>query len=302
MIAVNLSAYLARIGYTGPLDASLETLAALHWQHVNRIPFENLNPLMGQPVSLALRDLEKKLVMQQRGGYCHEHALLFAQVLRQLGFSVRPLLARVLWGQPEDARTAASHLLLCVTLAGEDYLVDTAFGALTGVAPLRLHDSALQLTRHETFRLHHQGEVHTLEALENAQWRAMYRFALHTAWPAEYEMANWYTSTHPASPFTHQLMVSRVDGPIRHILHNDRYTRRHADGRIERHLLGSAEAVVGVLSGIIRIDLPDTATLTKRLNTIFRRQISTRLKGPTESCNVPATLGVGAGEGSTTTP
>lgn len=277
MTAMNLSAYLARIGHTGPLDASLETLAALHWQHVNRIPFENLNPLMGQPVSLALRDLEKKLVAQQRGGHCHEHALLFAQVLRQLGFAVRPLIARVLWGQPEDARPAASHLLLCVTRAGEEYLVDTAFGALTGVAPLRLHDSTPQLTRHETFRLRHQDEVHTLEALENAQWRPMYRFTLLTAWPAEYEMANWYTSTHPTSPFTHQLMVSRVDGPIRHILHNDRYTRRHADGRIERHLLGSAEAVTGVLDAVMGIRITDRTALIRRLGEVIRQQLSARL-------------------------
>ncbi|WP_111655850.1 arylamine N-acetyltransferase family protein [Isoalcanivorax indicus] len=285
MTAVNLSAYLARIGYTGPLDASLETLAALHWQHVNRIPFENLNPLMGQPVSLALRDLEKKLVMQQRGGYCHEHALLFAQVLRQLGFSVRPLLARVLWGQPEDARTAASHLLLCVTLAGEDYLVDTAFGALTGVAPLRLHDTALQLTRHETFRLRTDNDLCTLEALEHGQWRAMYRFALHTAWPADYEMANWYTACHPSSPFVSQLMASRVDGTVRHILHNDRYTRRHADGRIERHLLGSAEAVVALLEAMMDIRLPDRPGLTQRLGDLLRQQLSARLTADARDLN-----------------
>ncbi|MCH8544228.1 MAG: arylamine N-acetyltransferase [Alcanivorax sp.] len=285
MIAVDLSAYLARIGYDGALDASLETLAALHWHHVNRIPFEALNPFLGRPVSLSTGDLETKLVRQQRGGYCHEHAQLFGQVLRQLGFAVRPLLARVLWGRPDEAPTpAATHQLLLVTLGDEPYVVDIGFGALTGVAPLRLHERGLQLTRHETFRIRAHQDLHqdmyVVEALEGGIWRALYRFSMATVGQADYEMANWFTACHPSSPFVGQLIASRVDGGVRHILHNDRYTRRHADGRIERHLRGGTTAILALLSDVMGIRLQDTAALTHRLETLLRRQVSARLCGP----------------------
>lgn len=278
MIAVDLSAYLARIGYDGALDASLETLAALHWHHVNRIPFEALNPLLGRPVSLSTNDLETKLVRQQRGGYCHEHAQLFGQVLHQLGFAVRPLLARVLWGRPDEAPTpAATHQLLLVTLGDEPYVVDIGFGALTGVAPLRLHERGLQLTRHETFRIRTQQNQYVVEALEGGVWRALYRFSMATVGQADYEMANWFTACHPSSPFVGQLIASRVDGGVRHILHNDRYTRRHADGRIERHLLGSPDAVVALLETVMGTHFPDHVALKQRMGDLLHKQLSVRL-------------------------
>src|SRR6266850_62146 len=93
-----------RIGYTdGPPTATLETLRALHLHHVQAITFENLDPLSGQSVKLDLPSLEGKLVHGGRGGYCYEHNLLFSHVLRELGFRVTGLAARVLWNAPDDA-------------------------------------------------------------------------------------------------------------------------------------------------------------------------------------------------------
>jgi N-hydroxyarylamine O-acetyltransferase len=40
---LDLDAYLRRIGYTGPLDSSAATLAALHRAHLAAIRFENLD-------------------------------------------------------------------------------------------------------------------------------------------------------------------------------------------------------------------------------------------------------------------
>ena len=50
--SVNVPAYLARIGYSGPRSASLETLNALMARHVQSIPFENLDIMLGRPVSI----------------------------------------------------------------------------------------------------------------------------------------------------------------------------------------------------------------------------------------------------------
>jgi N-hydroxyarylamine O-acetyltransferase len=65
-----------------------------HRAHLTSIPFENLDPWSGRPVSLDLVDVERKLVAERQGGYCFEQNLLLAAALEQLGYEVELLLAR----------------------------------------------------------------------------------------------------------------------------------------------------------------------------------------------------------------
>ena len=53
----DLDAYLARIGLSGRPG-----IAEVHRAHTTSIPFENLDPHGGLPVSLELEDLQRKLV------------------------------------------------------------------------------------------------------------------------------------------------------------------------------------------------------------------------------------------------
>jgi len=53
---------------------------------------------------LELGVISDKLVRRRRGGYCYEHALLFAAVLERLGFAVQRRIARVQPHRP-DSRT-----------------------------------------------------------------------------------------------------------------------------------------------------------------------------------------------------
>src|SRR5581483_8518947 len=82
-MSVDLDAYFARVGYDGPRKATLDTLRALHRLHPQAIAFENLSPLLGDPVPLDAAALHDKMVRNGRGGYCFEHNLLFASVLRR---------------------------------------------------------------------------------------------------------------------------------------------------------------------------------------------------------------------------
>ena len=64
---IDFDAYLRRIG----LDlADKAAWQAVHRAHVTTIPFENPDPHSGIPVSLEQADLERKLVVAWRGGYC----------------------------------------------------------------------------------------------------------------------------------------------------------------------------------------------------------------------------------------
>src|SRR5947207_7172356 len=74
----DLDAYFARIRWDGAPCPTLDTLAGLLQAHMAHIPFENLDVLLCRPVRLDLESLQRKLVHSRRGGYCFEHATLFA--------------------------------------------------------------------------------------------------------------------------------------------------------------------------------------------------------------------------------
>jgi hypothetical protein len=90
---LDLDACLERIGLDGR-----PSIAQLHRAHLTSIPFENLDPHQGLPVSLEVEDLERKLVTERRGGYCFEQNLLLKAALEALGAEVDIFLARMRLG------------------------------------------------------------------------------------------------------------------------------------------------------------------------------------------------------------
>ena len=81
MSAFDLDAYLARIGWQGSLEPTLDTLAGLTRAHITRIPFENVDVLLGRGIRIDLDSIVAKMVVAGRGGYCFEHGTLFQAVL-----------------------------------------------------------------------------------------------------------------------------------------------------------------------------------------------------------------------------
>src|SRR5690606_27313058 len=175
---VDLDAYFARIHYSGDRTPTLDTLTRIHSLHAKHIPFENLNPLLRIPVRLDLSSLSEKMLTQRRGGYCFEHNLLLKAVLESLGYSVKGLAARVLWGHPLDFIPARSHMLLMVEIESERYIADVGFGGMTLTKPLLLVKDVPQETTHERFRLVDHEDEYRLEAEIRGEWKALYRFDL----------------------------------------------------------------------------------------------------------------------------
>jgi N-hydroxyarylamine O-acetyltransferase len=268
--SVDLDAYLARVGFVGPARADLATLRALQFAHVAAIPFENLSPLLGEPVPLAADALQEKLVRRRRGGWCFEHNLLMAHVLRAIGFEVATLAARVRWNVPPQAATPRSHCLLLVTLDGERYIADVGFGGLTLTAPLRLAEGE-QATPHEPHRLVFEGETHALEARVAGEWQRLYVFDLVPALQADYEVSNWYLANHPESQFVKGLVAARADVDRRHALRNTRYAIHHRGGETERRFIGEVAELKRVLAEDFRIPLPASDRLDRVLAEVIAR-------------------------------
>jgi N-hydroxyarylamine O-acetyltransferase len=199
---LDLDAYLARIGLSGR-----PALAELHRAHVIAIPFENLDPLRGVPISIQLHDIERKLVFGGRGGYCFEHNLLFGAALRALGMDVEPMLARV--GPHEDPLCSLTHLLLRVRDGGALWHADVGFGAGTLLEPIPFGPGASVEQAGRRVRVVDCATQLLLQSAgADGVWVDLYRFMPISVPFIDIELSNWFTCTHPGSGFVNHLNVT----------------------------------------------------------------------------------------------
>lgn len=266
---LDLDAYFQRIGYSGDRSATLQTLQMIHQCHAQTIAFENLNSFLRQPVRLDLTSLQQKLIYEQRGGYCFEQNALLRAVLLALGFQVSSLAARVLLNIPEGTMMPRSHMLLQLEIDGEFYIADVGFGGLTLTAPLALAPHREQQTPHEPFRLLPTGSTYTLQAKMKEQWKSLYHFDLHEQQLPDYEVSNWYVSTHPDSLFVNSLIVARPDVDRRYGLRNTQLSTHYLDGRTEQRSLATVAELRSALETEFHLTLPAIATLDEALQRLL---------------------------------
>jgi N-hydroxyarylamine O-acetyltransferase len=261
----DLDAYFARIGHAGSRDISLDTLKTLHFLHPQAIAFENVDPFLGRPVRLDLASLQDKIVAGGRGGYCFEHNILFMHALKALGFEVGGLAARVLWGQPDDAITARSHMLLHVRLDDRTYITDVGFGGLTLTAPLLLESKLEQKTPHETFRIVEIDDHFRLQASIGGDWRSLYRFDLQPQYEVDYSVASYFLSTSPTSHFLNTIVAARAAPDRRYALRGARLSIHHLGGRTEQMEIATAAELADTLEDQLGIIIPDRAAFEAKV-------------------------------------
>jgi len=198
-IAVDVAAYLDRIGYRGPLNASIESLRGVHLAHLYAVPFENLDIILGRPVALGDAKLFDKIVTRRRGGFCYELNGMFGALLRELGFRVTMLSAEV-------AREAGGfspefdHLALRVDL-DEPWLADVGFGDGFRL-PLNLNDDAAQEQDGRMYRITVDGEYRVLLRRDTDDWTPQFRFTLRPRALEDFAERCRFHQTSPESHFT----------------------------------------------------------------------------------------------------
>jgi N-hydroxyarylamine O-acetyltransferase len=203
---LDLDAYLARIG-SSPSHGR-PGLAEVHRAHVTAIPFENLDPRRGVPVSLELDDLEAKLVRRRRGGYCFEQNVLLKAALEALGARVDMLLARVRLGRPAASPRPRTHLVLRVRADGRDWHADVGFGRGTLLEPIPFGPGGPYEQSGWRFRVVEDGPELVLQTVQNGGWVDVYGFVPEPVPMIDVELSNWFTATHPRSPFVTGLIVA----------------------------------------------------------------------------------------------
>ena len=274
--------YLERIAYHGVRAPTLAALQAIVVCHTEAIAFENLTPLTGAPVRLEPAALRAKMVAGRRGGYCFEHNLLLRDALEVLGFHTVGLAARVVWNRPDGLGIPPrTHMLVRVELDDGSYVVDTGFGGLTLTGALRLEADGPQRTPHEPFRLvaadafdtatgpsQPDGELQ-LQALLGERWRPLYQFSLQPQQRIDFEVANWFVSTHPESLFVQHLMAARPTPDRRFALMDNILSVHHRNGPTVRTVLASIRALEIALERDFLLDLAGVVGLREALQRFF---------------------------------
>lgn len=254
MPELDLAAYLRRTGYAGDIAPTLPALQALHLAHATKIPFENLDILLGRPIALDLASIQAKLVSRRRGGYCFEHNLLFAAVLRAFGFEFTQLAARVRYRS--TALLPRTHMLLLVEAAGGRWLADVGFGGEGLLLPVPFGTG--EEVQHYAWRyrvIEEAGAGWVLQSQRDGGWHDLYAFTLEPQLAVDYEIANHYVSTHPRSRFVQTLTV-QLPRPERRMILRDRelVEDRGAGLRASSRTLANEDELLQVLRQSFRLD------------------------------------------------
>lgn len=275
---IDIEQYFNRIGFRGSTklgtqQPSLGLLKQLISKHLNKIPFENLNPYLGLGVELDLKAIEHKLVIQHRGGYCFEQNKLFFNVLSQLGFNITPLAARVTVNNDIDnINVGKTHRLSCVEINNSPYLVDVGFGLYTPPYPISL-DNLNDIIEHPhgIYRIEKIGQEYRLNAFINQNWMELYRFTMLPALEADYDIANWYLTTHSDAIFTNNIIISRITEQGRYSLRNEQLTFYPNQGLKQVTALHSVDDLLEKLEAIFGLKPQNNNHLRHSINQLLNK-------------------------------
>ncbi len=249
---MSAKSYLERIGYSGSTEPTEQTLTALHRAHMMAVPFENLDIGLKRKIVCEETSFVHKIVELRRGGFCYELNGAFAALLRELGFKVTLLSARV----PRDDGSESpefDHLALRVDLQ-EAWLADVGFGD-SFLEPLRLQIGLEQPQDGRKFRIvDANGSLH-MEMLEPGRnWRKQYSFTLTPRTMSEFAEMCQYHQTSPESPFTRRSVCSKAT-PQGRVTIADRRLVFTRDGQKMESILESNEDRTAALKQHFGINL-----------------------------------------------
>lgn len=218
--------------------SSIDLLSSLHHAHLYTVPFENLDIHLGRKIICDEARILRKIVDERRGGFCYELNGAFAALLRELGFRVTLLSARV---AREDGSFGPDfdHLTLRVDLE-ESWLADVGFGD-SFLEPLRLQPGIEQEQRGRVYRLDLRDRDFVLELKTGGKWKPEYAFTLQPHKLSDFAGMCHYHQTSPESHFTRQRICTLATPNGRITLSDHKLIETRGDTRQESLLSGDQE-------------------------------------------------------------
>lgn len=209
---MDVQAYLKRISVNKEELLTLEYLAKLQKNHMERIPFENLDVTRKVEIKLIIDRFYEKVMGNGRGGFCYELNGLFQQLLSRLGFQSHLISCTV--KKPEGWAKADTHAAIIVHLE-QPYLIDVGFGdSVRQPMPLTGKERTDVSGTYRVVKTK-QGS-YDLQRLDDYDWRILYRFTTDVKNIEDFAEGCVYNQTSPDSTFTHGdiVTIATNDGRI----------------------------------------------------------------------------------------
>ena len=135
-------------------------------------------------------------------------------------------------------------------------IADVGFGGGGLLHPIPLAE-ALPVRHYAwEYRLIREGSAWVLQSLTEAQWMDLYTFTLDRQYRIDYEVANYYVSTHPDAQFTQGLFVQQATPEARCFLHADTLIIDRGPGKETVRTLTDNDARLAVLAETFDLHFP----------------------------------------------
>lgn len=244
---INSKAYLNRIHYQDTVTPTLAVLQALQRQHLLHIPFENWFIHDRLAITLDTPSLFRKIVEQQRGGFCYELNGLFYVLLSELGFSARLVSARVYSSSNDRFGAEFDHMAIVVTLNGQDYLVDVGFGEFA-LHPLAVTPDTVQHDKRGDFLLRQEEKDFIVykqnDKNKKSEFKPEYRLSLTARKIEDFAERCQYHQTSPQSHFTQKRLLSLATEDGRITLSGNNLTVRKGNQITETVLSDNVDSII----------------------------------------------------------
>ncbi|HTV71819.1 MAG TPA: arylamine N-acetyltransferase [Rhizobiaceae bacterium] len=253
---MQLQSYLDRIGYSGPIEPTLDCLRAVHRQQAMAVPYEDIDVQLGVPLTIDIDAIFDKIVTRRRGGWCYELNGILGWALAEIGFDVTRVAGGVLREMFGDW-AITNHLVLLVKL-DRTYLADLGLG--DGIRePIPLEAGAYR-----------QGALtFALEQVPDGYWRfrnhgfgfpPSFDFRAEPADEAALAARCAWLQTAAESRFVQNLIVQRME-PDAVLALTGRVLRRKTADRQDKTLLNSPAELAETLEREFAIRGVDVAKL-----------------------------------------
>ena len=230
---LDVERYSSRIGLEeAGTVAGVGRLKLLQRQHLLNVPFENLDIHWNRPIVLDTNKFYRKIVSENRGGFCYELNGLFNELLRELGFETRLLSARVATGDGKFS-PEYDHVAIMAIFGELHYLADVGFGSFAA-EPLLFVPDLKQQDDAGTFVIRaREDEYFEVLKKENGGWRSEYMFKPYGHDLSEFDARCQWHQTSPDSHFMKKKICSVMTLEGRKTLTDTSYIVTKRDNRSE---------------------------------------------------------------------
>jgi len=199
------------------------------------VPFENLDIHLGKPIVPDTRLFYRKIVEEKRGGYCYELNGCFAWLLRQLGFKVAMLSARVA-RKGSGFTPEFDHMTLLVA-SERRLLADVGFGD-SFTEPKPIDSESDRIDHGFYYRIEKRGGGRTLSRRtgRRSRWQIQYAFSVKPRRLSDFAARNLFQQRSPRSHFTQQRLISKLTSSGRVTLTDSKLITTGNRKRIERRV------------------------------------------------------------------